>query len=86
MRRKLEKGVEALAQKWKASLAKRLQQEMNFKRTNPSRLAAEVKTSRAVVYRLLDEKETGVTLETLAKVAQALELDLKISFGRSGRR
>ena len=86
MKRKLQKDVEALARKWKRNLARRVRKEMKLKRTSPSGLAAEVKTSRAVVYRLLDERETGVTLETLAKVARALELDLKIKFGRSEKR
>ena len=86
MKRKLQKEVAALVRKWKRNLAKRIRQEMKVKRTSPSKLAVEVKTSRAVIYRLLNEKETGVTLETLAKVARALRLDLKISFSSSGRR
>jgi len=39
-------------------------------------------TSRTVVYRLLDPKDTGVTLETLSRVARALGLGLKVSLAR----
>ena len=40
-------------------------------------------TSRTVVYRLLDPNDTGVTLETLSRVARALGLGLKVSLARA---
>jgi DNA-binding phage protein len=42
-------------------------------------------TSRTVVYRLLDPSDTGVTLETLSRVARALGLGLKVSPARAPR-
>jgi DNA-binding phage protein len=48
-------------------------------------LAKSMATSRTVVYRLLDPSDTGVTLETLSRVARALGLGLKVSLARVPR-
>jgi antitoxin HicB len=48
-----------------------------------SALASSMGTSRTVVYRLLDPSDTGVTLETLSRVARALGLGLKVSLART---
>lgn len=39
---------------------------------NKSQLAQKMRTSRTVVNRLLDEKDTGVTITTLMKAGRAL--------------
>lgn len=45
-----------------------------------SEMARRMGTSRTVVNRVLDEKDTGITLETLAKVCKVLDagMDLRL--------
>jgi len=50
-----------------------------------STLASSMGTSLTVVYRLLDPSDTGVTLDTLSRVARALGLGLKGSLARLPR-
>jgi len=45
-----------------------------------AKLAAAMKTSRTITHRLLDPTDTGVTLDTLVRAADALGLDLDLSF------
>jgi DNA-binding phage protein len=56
---------------------------MERKGVSFSALASSMGTSRTVVYRLLDPSDTGVTLETLSRVARALGLGLKVSLARA---
>jgi len=82
-----EKGikddVEPRAQKQKEILAEQIREAMERKGVSFSALAASMGTSRTVVYRLLDPSDTGVTLETLSRVARALGLGLKVSLARA---
>jgi DNA-binding phage protein len=82
-----EKGikddVELLAQK--EILAEQIREAMDRKGVTFSALASSMQTSRTVVYRLLDPSDTGVTLETLSRVAHALGLGLKVSLARPPR-
>ena len=82
-----EKGikddVELRAQK--EILAEQIRAAMDRKRISFAALASSMGTSRTVVYRLLDPEDTGVTLDTLARVARALGLGLKISLARAPR-
>jgi antitoxin HicB len=52
-----------------------LMERCNF---NKTALAAEMRTSRAAINRILDPENTSVTLTTLNKVAQSLGRKLKI--------
>jgi antitoxin HicB len=52
-----------------------LMEQRNFSKTS---LAAEMRTSRAAVNRILDPENTSVTLITLNKVAKSLGRKLKI--------
>ncbi len=80
-----EKGikddVELRAQK--EILAEQIREAMERKGVSFSALASSMGTSRTVVYRLLDPGDTGVTLETLSRVARALGLGLKVSLARA---
>ncbi len=82
-----EKGikddVELRAQK--EILAEQIRGAMERQAMTFATLAATMGTSRTVVYRLLDPSDTGVTLETLSRVARALGLGLKVSLARSPR-
>lgn len=49
-----------------------IQQAMGQTGVNKSQLAQKMHTSRTVVNRLLDEKDTGVTITTLVKAGRAL--------------
>jgi antitoxin HicB len=60
----------------KRVLAGEIQARMDKKGLGPTELARRMNTGRDVVYRLLDEKDTGVTLKTLSSVARALETGL----------
>jgi DNA-binding phage protein len=82
-----EKGikddVELRAQK--EILAEQIRKAMIKKSVSFSALAAAMGTSRTVIYRLLDPSDTGVTLETLSRVARALGLGLKVSLATAPR-
>ena len=52
---------------------------MKQKRMNKSVMAARMRTSRAAVHRLLDPKNTSVTLATLNRAARSLGCKVKIS-------
>jgi DNA-binding phage protein len=73
--------VELRAQK--EILAEQIREAMDRKGVTFSALASSMGTSRTVVYRLLDPNDTGVTLETLSRVARALGLGLKVSLARA---
>ena len=49
-----------------------IEQAMGQTGVNKSQLAQRMHTSRTVVNRLLDEKDTGVTITTLVKAGRAL--------------
>jgi antitoxin HicB len=66
--------VDLLTQK--KLLAARIQQAMARQRMTKTDLAQAMRTSRTVVHRLLDPKDTGVTLATLWKVSKALGVRL----------
>jgi len=51
---------------------------MKEKRMNKSAMAARMRTSRAAVHRLLDPKNTSVTLATLNRAARSLGCKVKI--------
>ncbi len=80
-----EKGIEEDAElrAQKELLAEQIRETMDQKGISFSALAASMGTSRTVVYRLLDPSDTGVTLETLSRVARALGLGLKVSLART---
>jgi len=81
--RGIKDDVELAAQK--EILAGQIREAMERKGVTFSALASAMGTSRTVVYRLLDPRDTGVTLETLSRVARALGLGLKVSLARAPR-
>lgn len=68
--------VEATAAK--RILAYQIQQEMEAQRLTKTEMAAKMRTSRAAVNRLLDPRNTAVTLNTLEQAAAALGKRLRI--------
>lgn len=66
--------VELLAQK--KLLASRIERAMERSNMTQSELARAMRTSRTVVHRLLDPRDTSVTLATLAKASKALGVRL----------
>ncbi len=68
--------VEAAA--LKRALAMKVADLMEKREFNKTMLAAELRTSRAAVNRILDPENTSVTLITLNKVARSLGRKLKI--------
>jgi DNA-binding phage protein len=81
--RGIKDDVELRAQK--ELLAEQIRKTMERKGMSFSTLAHLMGTSRTVVYRLLDPADTGVTLDTLSRVARALGLGLKVSLARPAR-
>jgi len=69
---------EATALAIKRVVAWQIQQAMKAKKLTKSALAARMGTSRAALDRLLDDKDTGLTLTTLDRVARALGKRVKI--------
>ncbi len=68
--------VEAAA--LKRALALKVADLMEQQDFNKTTMAAEMRTSRAAIYRILDPENTSVTLTTLNKVARSLGRKLKI--------
>ena len=66
--------VDLLTQK--KLLAVRIAQTMARRKMTKAELAHAMRTSRTVVHRLLDPKDTGVTLATLWKASKALGVRL----------
>jgi DNA-binding phage protein len=79
--RGIKDEVELRAQK--EILAEQIRGAMARQGMSLSALASVMGTSRTVVYRLLDPSDTGVTLDTLSRVAHALGLGLKVSLARA---
>lgn len=69
-------AVRAGAQK--KILAYDLEQAMKRKSISRTVLARRMGTSRAVIYRMLDVPEKGITIDTLTKASIALGLDLRM--------
>ena len=74
----LLENVQAAA--FKRALALKVNDMMKEKRMNKSAMAARMRTSRAAVHRLLDPKNTSVTLATLTRAARSLGCKVKIEF------
>lgn len=66
--------VELLTQK--KLLASKIEAAMARRNMTQSELAKRMRTSRTVVHRLLDPRDTSVTLATLAKASKALGVKL----------
>ena len=69
-----KEDVDLLTQK--KLLAARIAQAMARRQISKTELAQAMRTSRTVVQRLLDPKDTGVTLATLWKASKALGVRL----------
>lgn len=69
-----EEGLleEATASAMKRVIAWQIEQEMKAQKLTKTALAEKMHTSRAALNRLLDTKDTSMTLATLASVAAAL--------------
>jgi len=62
----------------KRAVALKLNDLMKQKRVNKSAMAAQMRTSRAAIHRLLDPENTSVTLATLNRAARSLGRKVKI--------
>lgn len=66
--------VELLAQK--KLLAEKIERAMAKRNMSQAELARTMRTSRTVIHRLLDPRDTSVTLATLSKASKALGVKL----------
>lgn len=66
----------------KKSLASAIRQKMAADRLSISTFAKRTKTGRNSVRRILDGKNTSITLKTMARAAEALNLELTLSVKR----
>lgn len=62
----------------KKVLAWQIAEEMKRQHLSKVQMAARMHTSRSQLDRLLDEKKTGVTLETIQRAAAAVGRELRI--------
>jgi DNA-binding Xre family transcriptional regulator len=62
----------------KRAVALKLHDLMKKNRVNKSAMAAQMRTSRAAIHRLLDPENTSVTLATLNRAARSLGRRVKI--------
>ena len=75
--------VDAEALAIKRILVASLEQAMSKRQLSKSDLAKSMHTSRAALNRLLDQKNTSVTLHTIVKAAKCLEQKLTIKLQRA---
>lgn len=77
-----EEGIreEVTAAALKRVIAWQLDQMMKSRHITKTEMASRMRTSRAVVNRLLDAEDTSVTLATLARASLAIGVPLKIQF------
>jgi len=77
-----EDGIyeEVRARALKRVIAMEVADIMKHERMSKTAVAKAMETSRSQLDRILDPKFTGVTLETLDRVAQALGKRMKITF------
>ena len=64
----------------KRVIAWQIQQAMKNAGVSKAALARRMQTSRTVIDRMLDDTDTGLTLETMKRVASALGVQVKIDF------
>jgi transcriptional regulator len=76
-----EKATVTVSKTIKAKLAADIASRMKRGKVSQSELARRMKTSRAVVHRLLNAADTSLTLATLASVATALKTKVRITVG-----
>ena len=69
---------EATAAALKAVVTAKILEEMKTKRISKVRMAAEMKTSRAQLDRLLDPNNDNATLEALMRAARAVGRELRL--------
>ena len=69
---------EVEAEAFKRVLAWKIQQSMDENGINKSQMAKKMHTSRPAIDRLLDPKNTSVTLQTIVKAAQACNMHLSL--------
>jgi antitoxin HicB len=62
----------------KRAVALKLSDLMKEKRVKKSAMAAQMRTSRAAIHRLLDPENTSITLATLNRAARSLGRKVKI--------
>ena len=68
--------VEILTQK--KLLADQIRRQMTASKVSKAALARRMRTSRTEIYHLLDPKDTGVTLATVAKASRALGMEFAL--------
>jgi antitoxin HicB len=78
-----EEGMheEVTASAVKRVIAWQFAQAMKAQKVSKTEMAARMHTSRMVVNRLLDERDTSVTLATLARASVALGMPLRFGLG-----
>jgi antitoxin HicB len=65
----------------KRVLAWELQKAMEHSQVSKAELARRMRTSRAVVHRLLDAEDSSVTLATITRAAVALHKNVRLRLG-----
>jgi len=82
--------MSAAALQLKKSLANAIKHQMKFDHLSISSFARKTKTNRQAVRRILDGKNTSITLKTMVKAAEALNLEMTLTvkqlpLGKLGR-
>ncbi len=63
----------------KKTLADAIRRQMALEGLNISTFSRKINTERNALRRILDEKNTSITLNTMVKTAEALDLELTLS-------
>lgn len=74
--------MSAAARRIKKTLADAIRRQMAAERLNTSTFARKINTERNALRRILDEGNTSITLNTMVKTAEALDLELTLSVKR----
>lgn len=69
----------------KKIISDELTEAMRLRRITRTALAARMGTSRTLVNRLLDPKDTSVTFATLSRASRALHLELRVTLSAPKR-
>jgi hypothetical protein len=71
--------MSAAALQLKKTLADAIKHQMKFDHLSISSFARKTKTNRHAVRRILDGKNTSITLKTMARAAEALNLEMTLT-------
>lgn len=78
MRKNIDEDTDDAARELKLRFTKTIERAMKQQKVTQSELARRMRTSRAVVHRMLNTDDPGITLTTMMRAAIALQRTVRI--------